>query len=166
MNSRRKKSFPYPLRDFIDADYLQDLTEEERNWYYQFENEFYNNNHRKGTIIKESPDYESKIKKELDSQNNAARRDVYANNTRVTVRSNDLCNIIYNSYSSYITDSLKLKGIEGTIQDLIEDTAIDLIELGAREDLETLKNKMSRLCIDVTKALQLEKKYRKNRRRK
>lgn len=163
MSQRRKKNFPYPLREFVDADYLHKLSEEEKKWYFQFEDEFYNNQHREGEILNKGLDYD---KSELDAKNNAARRDMYANNTRVTVRNNDLTSIIYDSYSGHISESLKYKGLEKTVLELIEDVAIDIIELKTKSNLETIKKELSKLCMDVTKALQLEKKYRKNQRRK
>lgn len=167
MSEKRKKSFPYPIREFVDADYLSKLSKEEREWYYQFENEYYNNNHRKGEIINKQDNYESEIKKELDDQSNATRRDVYNNHTRVTVRSNDISNVIYDSYSGHINESLKKKGIEKTVLELIAETAIDIIaEHGVIIPQKDLENTLSMLCIDVTKAIQLEKKYRRNTRRK
>lgn len=166
MSEGRKKNFPYAVREYTDADYLRKLSEDEREWYYQFEDEYYNNQHREGSLHNASEEYTQEQKRELDLQNNAARRDIFSNSTRVSVRSNDLTSVIHPSYSGHIAESLKFKGIERTVVELVNDAAVDIIEMGKSPDIRELKKELSKLCIDVTKAIQLEKKYRKNRRRK
>lgn len=166
MSENRKKNFVYAVRDYADADYLKKLTDDERAWYYQFEDEYYNNQHREGSIHSASEGYDEDQKRELDLQNNAARRDIFSNSTRVTVRNNDLSSTIYDSYSGHIAESLKRRGLEITVVELINDAAVEIIEITPQLEIRQLKQELSKLCIDVTKALQLEKKYRKNRRRK
>ena len=165
-DSGRKKNFPYAVREYTDADYLRKLSDDEREWYYQFEDEYYNNQHREGTLHNASEAYDKEQKRELDLQNNAARRDIFSNSTRVSVRSNDLSSVIHPSYGGHISESLKRKGVERTVVELINDAAIEIIEMGGKPDIKELKQELSKLCMDVTKAIQLEKKYRKNRRRK
>lgn len=66
------------IRDFVDYDYLKDLTQEQLEFMEKFTDEFYCNGHSKeGSLHSELPEYESKLKKQEFDNTNARNRDAF-----------------------------------------------------------------------------------------
>jgi hypothetical protein len=65
--------------EIAEIDYYKQLNHEEKKFLLDFQDGYYKNGHRKHEIFTSHPEYESRIKKELDGRTNARNRDLYSN---------------------------------------------------------------------------------------
>lgn len=71
------KKMKYPGRmqsEIKEIDYFRSLSKEDQEWMIKFQRGYYGNEHRKIDIFNEHPEYESRMKKELDDRINSINR--------------------------------------------------------------------------------------------
>jgi len=179
---KKKNNFiiPKASRDFADSYYKYKtpkdvngepveslkLSEEDAAWLEQFEKEYYGNTARYGEIHSK----DERTISELDSANNARNRDIFAKNYYVPIRNNDIARYIYHGYDCYIGESLKLKGVEYTIKDIIQSAAIEIETIDSASAygtrLELIEAELRKASVNIVKAINLEKKYRRKHKKR
>lgn len=79
MSNKKRLKLSNKSMEYADIDYLEKLSEDEREWMMEFIDGYYNNNHRKYEQFTEHENYDS-IKKDIYNMTNARNRCSYSNN--------------------------------------------------------------------------------------
>lgn len=159
--TKKRRAFSQRTKEYRDSDFKHKLSAEEREWYLQFEDEYYQNNHREDEdnprelIHEKHPEYETKLKKNLDDANNCRNRDVHLLNRYDKKLIRDLVAATSAGYyNSQLEKVLSKKGLKKTVNDLLTDA---LLDIGVTElQLEHGREVLSNMCIDVLRCLKLE----------
>jgi len=142
------------------------LNKDEKEFIEQFNKEYYGNTGRYGRIFTAD---EQSIR-ELDAANNARNRDLFTKNNYVPIRNNDSTRYIYHGYDCYISESLKLRGLEETIKELVESAAIDIQDINNNSPYEIqinmIQEEIRKVSINIVKAIQKNKKMTRKEREK
>lgn len=161
--TKKKIAIRKNVREFVDADYLDSLNEEELDYYYQFINEYYCNSHRDENSLhkqhlgdkydKELSEYINAygrpitIKQAMDRDTNLKNVDIYGLNRC----SNKLDNIddqynLYEDNTLTIKDKIRMSSPKEVMNQLIEETK-DM--LNNTEDKEKVLRELAEKAIEV-----------------
>ncbi len=176
----KKNKYNKLVKDLVDSDYTNrpvkdsdgkvveslKLSDKDKEFLNDFNDGYYANNHRKQKIFTEHPEYNTRIKKELDDQNNSRMRDLLTMNRYSKKMINDLTKIANPEYSNNeLEDDLLDNGFEETITDLIDNTlnSLDGFSIKNQFDLKEGQTTLANFCIDIVRVVKMKQSLDRNK---
>lgn len=141
------------------------LSKEDKEYMLQFEDEYYNNSHKEGTIHTAHPEYEEKFRKQTNAMTNNRNEDFISLNRYDRKIINDLARVTDPKHrNKQLEDNYSVIGFEGMVKTLISN-AIDELEI-PKKFCQYSDKRISQLILDVVKVVKMEQAMQRAEKRK